>query len=233
MSFPCLILAAGFGTRMAPLTNDRPKALIEVAGRPLIAHALDAARQAGAGPIAVNGHYRAEALHAWLTVHANDVQFLHETPDILDSGGAVKNALGVLGDGPFFTLNADAVWCDPSPLDALARAWDAARMDALLALVRRDAAIGRQGGGDFSRDDTGRLVWDKGPGGLVYVGAQIITTDRIAAHPERAFSLVETWNAMMAERRLFGHVHDRRWADVGHPEGIAAAEAMVGHDAAL
>jgi len=233
VSFPCLILAAGFGTRMAPLTHDRPKALIEVAGRPLIAHALDAARQAGAGPIAVNGHYRAEALRAWLAVHAPDVHFLHETPDILDSGGAVKNALGLLGHGPLFTLNADAAWGGPAPLDALARAWDPERMDALLALVQRDAAIGRQGGGDFSRDGAGRLGWDKGAGGLVYVGAQIITTDRIAAHPEHAFSLVETWNAMMQEGRLIGHVHEGRWADVGHPDGIAAAEAMVGHDAAL
>lgn len=233
MSLPCLILAAGFGTRMGTLTADRPKALIEVAGRPLIAHALDAARAAGAWPIAVNGHYRAEALAAWLAAEAPEVHFLPETPDILDSGGAVKNALGVLGGGPLFTLNADAVWGGPAPLGDLARAWDPARMDGLLALVPREAAVGRRGGGDFALDPQGRIGWDKGPGGLVYVGAQILKTDTIAAHPARVFSLVETWNAMMAAGRLIGHLHGGRWADVGHPDGIGEAEAMLAHDAAL
>lgn len=233
MSFPCLILAAGFGTRMGGLTRDRPKALIGVAGRPLIAHALDAARAAGAHPIAVNGHYRAEALKDWLAGHAPDVHFLHEDPTILESGGAVKNALSVLGEGPVFTLNADAVWGGAAPLAGLARAWDAGRMDGLLALVPRAAAVGRKGGGDFSVDRDGRIAWDKGPGGLVYVGAQILKTSTIAAHPASSFSLIEIWNAMMAEGRLIGHLHAGRWADVGHPEGIRAAEAMVGHDPAF
>jgi MurNAc alpha-1-phosphate uridylyltransferase len=92
---------------------------------------------------------------------------------------------------------------------------------------------GRRGGGDFSLDAAGRIGWDKGPSGRVYVGAQILKTDRIAAHPEAAFSMVEVWNAMMEGGRLIGHAHDGRWADVGHPEGIAEAEAMVGHDAAV
>jgi MurNAc alpha-1-phosphate uridylyltransferase len=233
VSFPCLILAAGFGTRMGDLTRTRPKALIEVAGRPLIAHALDAARRAGAGPIAVNGHHQAEALRGWLAAHAPDVRFLHETPDILDSGGAVRNALDVLGGGPVFTLNADAVWGGPAPLGGLAQAWDADRMDGLVALVPLEAAVGRQGGGDFSCDAMGRIGWDKGPNGLVYVGAQILKTDRIAARPQARFSLTETWDDMMANGRLIGHRHDGRWADVGHTAGIAAAEAMVAYDASL
>jgi MurNAc alpha-1-phosphate uridylyltransferase len=233
MSFPCLVLAAGFGTRMGALTRDRPKPLIEVAGRPLIAHALDAARAAGAFPIAVNGHYRSEMLGAWLAEHAPDVHFLHETPDILDSGGAVKNALALLGPGPVFTLNADAVWDGAAPLTALAERWEPERMDALVALVSRDDAVGRRQGGDFSLDGVGRIGWDKGPEGFVYVGAQILKTDRIAAHPEDRFSMIEVWNAMMTEGRMMGHLHAGRWADVGHPDGIAEAEAMVGHDAAL
>jgi MurNAc alpha-1-phosphate uridylyltransferase len=228
-----MILAAGFGTRMGELTADRPKPLIEVAGRPLLAHALDAARAAGAGPIAVNGHYRADMLRDWLAREAPDAVFLQEWPEILDSGGAVKNALPVLGPGPVFTLNADAVWDGPSPLPALLEAWDPDRMDALLALVPRAAAVGRQDGGDFARTPDGRLSWDKGPEGMVYVGAQILTTDRIAARAEAVFSLRDTWQAMMDEGRLYGMDHAGRWADVGHPEGIAAAERMVGHDAAL
>jgi MurNAc alpha-1-phosphate uridylyltransferase len=99
-------------------------------------------------------------------------------------------------------------------------------------LSPRDA-VGRHGGGDFSLQADGRIGWDKGPDGYVYVGAQILKTDRFAAHPEARFSMVEVWNAMMAEGRLMGHLHSGRWADVGHPDGIAEAEAMVGHDAAF
>ncbi|MCU4652481.1 NTP transferase domain-containing protein [Roseibacterium sp. SDUM158016] len=233
MSLPCLILAAGFGTRMGELSRDRPKALIEVAGMPLIAHALAAARAGGAGPIAVNAHYRAEALTGWLRVHAPDVHVLHESPDILDSGGAIKNALAVLGEGPLFTLNADAVWEGEAPLAALVRVWDPERMEALLALVPRGAAVGRQGGGDFARGGDGRLVWDKGPDGAVYVGAQVIDPARIAANPARIFPLRDTWEEMRGEGRLFGMMHAGRWADVGHPGGITAAEEMLGHDADL
>jgi MurNAc alpha-1-phosphate uridylyltransferase len=232
VSYPCLILAAGFGTRMGALTRDRPKALIEVAGRPLIAHALEAVRQGGAGPIAVNAHYRAGDLRDWLAIHGPDVHFLQETPDILDSGGAVRNALSVLGDGPIFTLNADAVWDGPAPLGALAGAWEPARMDALLALVPRSAAVGRQGGGDFAMDTDGRLAWDKGPEGAVYVGAQLIDPARIAARSEAIFPMREIWEEMMEAGRLHGLMHDGRWADVGHPAGIAEAERMVGHDTA-
>lgn len=233
MTFPCLILAAGFGTRMGPLTRDRPKALIDVAGKPLIGHALDAARAAGAGPIAVNGHYRAADLEAWLGANAPDVHFLHETPDILDSGGAIKNALATLGSGPLFTVNADAVWAGPSPMRALAAAWDPACMEVLLALVPRERAIGRRGGGDFRIAPDGRVAWDKGPDGAVYTGVQVIDPARIAAHPARVFSLVETWSGAIVDGRAYGLMHDMRWADVGHPGGIAAAEAMVGHGASL
>lgn len=233
MSFPCLILAAGFGTRMGDMTRNRPKALIEVAGRPLIAHALEAARKVGARPIAVNGHYRAGMLGEWLSAHAPDAHFLHETPDILDSGGAVKNALGVLGTGPLLTLNADAVWDGTPPLPALCSAWDARRMDGLLALVPLEAAIGRQGGGDFAIDALGRLSWDKSPAGAVYVGAQILDPARIASRSDTIFSLRDIWEEMMAGGRLHGLMHSGRWADVGHPAGIPAAEDMVGHDADL
>ncbi len=216
---------------MGALTKDWPKALIEVAGRPLIAHALEAARSIDAGPIVVNGHYRAEALGEWLASHAPDVHFLHESPDILDSGGALKNALPILGPGPVMTINADAVWGGPAPLEGLRDAWDPARMDGLVAVVPLDRAVGREGGGDFSCNKDGLIGWDKGPNGLVYVGTQILKTEQIARHPDRAFSLVEIWNQMMASQRLRGHQHDGFWADVGHPAGIKAAEAMVGYDA--
>lgn len=223
-----MILAAGFGTRMGALTADRPKPLIEVAGRPLLDHAIAAAR-AGGGRIAVNAHYRAEQIAAHLATHHADVTLSVETPDILESGGGLKHALPHLATDPVATLNADAVWSGPPPLTILAQAWDADRMGALMLLVPRDRATGRRGGGDVAMDAEGRLTWDRGEAALVHTGAQLIAPGPVAAHPARAFSLRETWAALIADGRLFGVLYPGRWADVGHPEGLAEAEAMLTH----
>lgn len=229
MSVPptaCMILAAGFGTRMGALTADRPKPLIEVAGRALIDHALDHARAAGAGPVAVNGHYRAAQLAAHLARRPG-VHFLHETPAILDSGGGVRNALSVLGRAPLWVLNADAVWTGPNPLTQLARAWDPARMDALLLLTPPDRAVGRTGGGDYAMDGEARLRRDQPGGAYVFTGASIIDPACFGGWPEGPFSLRDIWDALERRGRLFGTVHGGGWADVGHPGGIALAEAML------
>ena len=217
-----MILAAGFGTRMGALTRDRPKPLIEVAGRALLDHALEAAA-AGGGPIAVNAHYRADQIAAHL--HGSSVHILHETPEILDSGGGVRNALPVLGEGPLATLNADAVWSGPEPLECLNAAWVPERMDALLLLVPLDRAVGRQGGGDFAIESDGRLSPDKTA--MVYTGAQILGEGVVGRWPEGPFSMWEIWRAAKDAGRLFGCVYPGHWADVGHPEGIALAEAML------
>lgn len=222
MKLPVMILAAGFGTRMRPLTDSMPKPLIQVAGKALIDHALDIARETG-GPVAVNGHYRAEQLAAHL--QNRNVQFLHETPDILDSGGGVRNALPVLGQGAIATLNADAVWTGPNPLASLQAAWDGTRMDGLLLLVAQSRAIARQGAGDFALSADGRISPDRS--GLVYTGAQILGPGVVGRWPEGAFSMWDIWRALMREGRLFGIVHPGQWADLGHPGGIAEAEAML------
>ncbi len=220
----CMILAAGFGTRMGTLTAERPKPLIEVAGRALIDHALDQARGAGAAPIVVNGHYRAAQMAVHLA-EAHDVTFLEETPKILDSGGGVKNALPHLGAGPFFTLNSDAVWRGGNPLREFLGAWEPEVMDGLMLLVPQDRAVGRKGGGDFAQSADGRLTPDKA--GLVWTGAQILKPELFADTPDGPFSMWEIWRGVMACGRLFGAVYSGMWADVGHPEGIALAEAMV------
>lgn len=220
-----MVLAAGFGTRMGALTRDRPKPLIEVAGRPLIAHAIAAA---GTGdPIVVNGHYRADALRDHLDRHHPGVRFSLEQPRILDSGGAVKQALPLLGRDPILTLNADAVWRGPVPHEVLDAAWRPERMAALLLLVPRDRATGRIGGGDFAMTPDHRLSWDRGTTSWVYTGAQILDTRAIAARPDRVFSLRDIWQHAMGEGRLYGCVYPGAWADVGHPEGIVEAEAML------
>jgi len=218
-----MILAAGFGTRMGALTAERPKPLIEVAGRALIDHALAQAR-AGSDRIVVNGHYRAGQMRDYLAGMA-DVSFVEELSDILDSGGGIRAALPVLASPEIFTLNADAVWSGAGALAQLDAAWDAERMDALLLMVPQARAVGRDRGGDFAIDAQGRLAWDKA--GAVYTGAQILNTALFADMPEGPFSLHEIWNTALAKGRLFGVVHQGGWADVGHPEGIAMAEYML------
>ena len=223
-----MILAAGFGTRMGALTADRPKPLIPVAGRALIDHAITVAR-AGGGRIAVNAHYRADQIAAHLAAHHPDVALSIEAPEILDSGGGIKRALPHLTSDPIATLNADAVWSGPEPLSVLAGAWDGARMGALMLLVPRARAIGRQGGGDLAMGADGRLDWDRSEGGLVHTGAQLINPALLAAHPDDVFSLRAIWQALIDEGRLYGVAYPGHWADVGHPEGLTLAEEMLAH----
>ncbi|WP_341862989.1 nucleotidyltransferase family protein [Gymnodinialimonas sp. 57CJ19] len=222
MSLPCLILAAGFGTRMGAMTATRPKPLIEVAGRSLLDHALDAAR--GSGPITVNAHYHADQIAAHLA--GKNVTLQLETPHILDSGGSVKRAAQQMADGPLATLNADNVWTGEAPIQQLEAAFDPARMGALLLLVPRAEAVGRIGGGDFAMDPDGRLSFDKSPDTYVYVGAQILDPGPCLSDPRDVFSLRDIWQEYAAQGRLYGLIHKGRWADVGHPDGITLAEEM-------
>jgi len=218
-----MMFAAGFGTRMGTLTADRPKPLIEVAGTTLIDHAIDLARDAGLGKIVVNTHYKAGQISAHLA--ETDVAISHEDPDILDTGGGLRHALPLVGTGPVFTMNTDAIWQGPNPFQHLANHWQPDRMDALLLCVPRDNAVGHNGSGDFIVDDTGRA--SRGSG-MVYSGAQIIKTDRIGKIPETVFSLNVLWNDMLKAGRVYATAYAGQWCDVGHPKGIELAENMLG-----
>ena len=216
----CMVFAAGLGTRMRPLTDDRPKAMVEVAGRPLIDHALE--QVAGPGPIVVNTHHFADRLRDHLA--GRQVTLVHEAPTLLETGGGLRNALPKLGDGPVLTMNADACWTGPHARDTLLSAWDPARMDGLLLLVPPARAVG-PAGGSFALAPDGRLACD--PEGLIYTGAGIVDPSGLRDDPREAFSLRDLWFAMLDAGRLHGVVHPGRWADVGTPAGIAAAEAML------
>ena len=217
-----MIFAAGFGTRMGSLTADRPKPLIKVAGRALIDHALDLIDGFGTPQVVVNLHYRADQMRAHLA--GRGIRFSEEQPDILETGGGLRKALPLLGSGPVFTMNSDAVWSGPNPLQLLAEAWNPDRMDALLLCIQREKAIGHTGIGDFLIGTDGQA--QRGPG-LVYSGLQIIKTEGLADIPDRVFSLNLLWDRMLDNGRLHALSYPGQWCDVGHPDGITLAETML------
>ncbi|WP_371742017.1 nucleotidyltransferase family protein [Citreicella sp. C3M06] len=220
-----MLFAAGFGTRMGALTAERPKPLVPVAGKPLIDHALTLADAYGPLRRVANAHYHADQIAAHLT--GRDVAISVETPQILDTGGGLRAALPLLGDGPVFTMNTDAILTGPNPLRLLAEAWRPETMDALLLCVPLARAVGRKGDGDFTLSQDGKISRS---GDNVYTGLQIIKTDGLLGIDETAFSLNLLWNCMAENGRLHGLSYPGQWCDVGHPEGIALAENMLAAD---
>lgn len=218
-----MLFAAGQGTRMAPLTDHMPKPLVHVAGQPLLDHALELVTAAAIGRCVVNTHYRAKQIEDHLATRP-EILINNEAEERLETGGGLRAALPLLGTGPVFTLNSDAVWSDPSALSQLRAAWDPARMDALLLLIPAERAHGHRGAGDFTCAADGHL--SRG-GPLTYTGAQILKTDGLADIPDRVFSLNLLWDRMAARGRLCGLVYAGHWADVGTPSGIQVAETML------
>lgn len=220
MADAVMLFAAGFGTRMRPLTETRPKPLIEVAGKTLLDHALD---QATAVPRKViNTHYLADQIAAHVRGR-DDILLSHEAPDILETGGGLRHALPLLDADPVMTLNTDAVWGGPSPLDLLRAAWRP-EMEALVLLLPLDRALGHASQGDFLRGDGGRLTRGRGE---IYTGAHMTRTHGLADIPEQAFSLNRLWDAQIARGTLYGVLYPGTWCDVGQPESIALAEHML------
>jgi MurNAc alpha-1-phosphate uridylyltransferase len=207
-----MIFAAGKGTRMAPLTNDRPKPLIEVAGKPLIDHALDLTDAIRPLHRVVNLHHFGPMLR----------DHLAGRPDLCLSNEAGR--LPLLGPEPVFALNSDAVWRGPNPLQTLADAWQPDRMDGLVLLVRPENTRGHMPVSGFCADAVGRITR-----GLdyIYPGAQILRTDDLAAIPGEVFSLNLLWDVLIRRGTLFGVVYDGLWCDVGQPQSIPVAEAML------
>ncbi|WP_187428490.1 N-acetylmuramate alpha-1-phosphate uridylyltransferase [Roseobacter fucihabitans] len=217
-----MLFAAGFGARMRPLTNDIPKPMVRVAGRPLIDYALDQTNGVEIDRIVANMHYKPAPLETHLA--GTGVQTVLETPEILDTGGGLRNALPLLGPGPVFTLNTDAVWLGPSPLAWLRDAWRPNDMDALLMCIPVAQTHGYAGQGDFQIGPNGHLTRGQGQ---VYGGAQIIKTERLAEIGETKFSLNVLWDLMHAENRLFGLSYPGDWCDVGHPAGVETAQNQL------
>ena len=227
-----MILAAGLGTRMRPLTETCPKPLLPLGGGAMIDLALDHAAAAGVRRAVVNLHYRGGMIRDHLAGRATpEIVFSDEQPVILDTGGGIAQALPLLGAAPFYTVNSDAVWVGPNPLEALAAAWEPARMDALLLLVPRERARSYTRAGDFFLPGEGDVpVWrgESEAAPMVYSGASIIAPWVFDDAPRGPFPL---WEALTAWDRVAAVSYPGDWVDVGTPAGLAEAQATLGEGA--
>ncbi len=229
-----MVMAAGLGKRMRPLTATRPKPLVEVAGKPLIDHVFDRLRSAGVKRAVVNVHYLADALEAHLHARVRDIEVVvsDERKLLLETGGGLVKAKPLLGDAPFLCVNSDNLWID-GPIDAiraLGSAWDDDRMDALLLVVPLARAGSHRGRGDFHLDPMGRIVRRRQAGRVapfVYTGVQMLHPRLIADAPEGAFSTNVFWDRAIAAGRAWGVVHQGLWFDVGTPASIGLTEAAL------
>jgi N-acetyl-alpha-D-muramate 1-phosphate uridylyltransferase len=231
-----MVLAAGLGTRMRPLTDDRPKALVEVAGRALIDHVLDRLADAGVERAVVNVHWFADRLETHLAARGRGPEIIisDERAELLETGGGLKQAAPLLGDDPVFVVNIDSVWTDNGPegnsaLDQLAGLWDPSAMDAVLLLARREGSIGFEGDGDVFLAADGRLTFrgDAPSAPYAYMGVHICRPDYVADGPEGPFSLSGFWRRSAAAGRLYGCVLDGDWMHVGDPQARDEAEARL------
>ena len=226
-----MVMAAGLGKRMRPLTASRPKPLILVGGKPLIAHTLDRMADAGLARAVVNVHYLADAIEAWLGQYDRlAVAISDERAALLETGGGMVKAQAMLPD-PFFCLNSDAVWLDGqrSVFTELSSAWDPAQMDALLLVVRFNDTHNYDGKGDFHLDPLGRISRRR-PSRIapyIYTGIQIVSHRLLRDPPSAAFGTMQLWERAIAEGRLYGCVHTGEWCEVGSPEMIVPTEALL------
>jgi N-acetyl-alpha-D-muramate 1-phosphate uridylyltransferase len=227
-----MVLAAGLGTRMRPLTDTLPKPLVPVAGKALIDHVLDRLADAGVTKAVVNVHHMADAIEKHLKGRMRpQIAISDERGELLDTGGGVVKALKLLGDAPFFHLNSDTVWIEgvmPN-LGRLAALFDAEQMDILLLLSSTTASISYEGRGDFAMAPDGRLRrrGEREVVPFVYAGAAILNPAMFADAPKGAFSLNRMFDRAIDDGRLFGLRLEGTWMHVGTPAAIKAAEAAI------
>ena len=223
-----MVMAAGMGKRMRPLTATQPKPLVRVAGKALIDHTLDRLAEAGVGKAVVNVHYLADALEAHLRERASPkVTISDERDALLETGGGMIRAQAQLPD-PFFCLNSDNIWLDGprSAFHDLSERWDADEMDALLLVVPHSSAANFSGKGDFHLDARGRITRRR-PGRIapfIYTGIQIVSHRLLRDAPDGKFSTNVLWSRALEEGRLYGLPFTGKWFEVGTPQAIGPTE---------
>ena len=228
-----MVMAAGLGKRMRPLTATRPKPLVKVAGKAMIDHCLDKLWEAGVMKVVVNVHYLPDALEAHLKSvnYPLDIRISDERAQLMETGGGMVQAQPLVDEDRFFSINSDNLWTDgpTNSFERLEERWDDAEMDALLLLVPQASAHNYKGAGDFKLDDNGRvsrrLPDRQAP--FIYTGIQLLSKRLLRDAPEGPFSTNILWSRAIEEGRLFGLVHEGRWFEVGSPEAIAPTEAAL------
>ena len=226
-----MLLAAGLGTRLRPLTEKLPKPLIKVGGRALIDHAIDRLVEAGVETVVVNLHHLGHLIEGHLR-HRDDIEILFSQEDeILETGGGVKKALPLLGDEPFFVSSTDVLWLNgPSNvLRRMAKIWEPGQMDGLLLMQSTVTAFGYDGMGDFCVDPAGKLEQrpEREVSPYLFSGIQILHKDLFKDSPEGAFRLRWLYDRAIEQERLYGVIHDGEWFHVGTPEGLSNAEIYM------
>lgn len=228
-----MIMAAGKGTRMMPLTADRPKPLVEVGGVALLDHVLDHLRDADVGKVVINAHYRAEQIEEHMARQAADldVTISDERETLLDTGGGLVRALPFISDDPFLCVNADNWWTNDTgnAFVRLMRAWDDNIMDVLMLLVPLNKAENTQGQGDFDMAGDGRLTRraTDAQGSYVWTGIQMLSKRLIVEPPSEVFSTNIFWDRAIRRGRCFGLQHKGLWFDVGYPAAITSTEQKL------
>ena len=227
-----MVLAAGLGKRMRPVTDTIPKPLVRVGGRALIDYALDRAAEAGIETAVVNVHYLADLIEAHLRSRRQpNIVVSDERGELLETGGGIKRALPLLGQSPFLLLNSDSLWIErqTSNLVRLREAWDCERMDILLLVAACAESLGYEGLGDFFLEADGRLErrGERGAAPFVYAGVAILKPQLFDDTPDGAFSLNLLFDRAIVGRRLYGLPLDGQWLHVGTPDAIAAAEERL------
>jgi MurNAc alpha-1-phosphate uridylyltransferase len=230
-----MIMAAGLGKRMRPLTATRPKPLIEVNGKALLDHVLEKLREAGVKKVVVNVHYLADALEAHLKSrdHGLEIVISDERDVLMETGGGLIKAEPLIDSDPFLALNSDNLWIDgpADTLKLLASQWDDTKMDALLLLVPQASALNHKGIGDFHMDRAGRIRRREKShvAPFVFTGIQIMSKRLLRDAPDGPFSTNILWNRAIEEGRCFGAVHQGLWFDVGTPQSIQLTETALEH----
>lgn len=230
-----MLMAAGLGKRMRPLTATRPKPLVKVAGKPLMDHALDRLEAGGICKVIVNVHYLADTVEAHLRTRRGGMAFAvsNERAKLLETGGGLIHAAPLLGDKPFFCANSDNLWIDgpQETLGMMQRIWNPDRMDALLLLVPLARAHCHTGQGDFHMDASGRLTRRKTAhvAPFVFTGVQIMSPALLRDPPGDVFSTNIFWDRAIEAGRLYGVSHQGLWFDVGTPKAIPVVESMITH----
>jgi MurNAc alpha-1-phosphate uridylyltransferase len=227
-----MVLAAGLGTRMRPLTEKLPKPLVPVAGKPLIDHILDRLAATGIDRAVLNVHHLADQLEAHVASRAIPrITISDERAHLLDSGGGVLKALPLLGPQPFLIHNCDSIWTEGavSNLTRLAECWDETTMDCLLLLAPTASSLGYHGRGDFALDHSGQLRRRSGEETVpfAFAGVSVAHPRLFEGAPQGPFSLNRPWDAAIARGRAFGIVLDGHWMHVGDPSAVSAAEGWI------